>query len=873
MRQILIDLNNDLRHLYLQEPLKKGENLGTEIVFKLSEELIGYHYLIVFKLNDNESVYTPEIIPANNKVSYSLPSVLTSNFGKLNVELRAYETITPENTRVIKSAMITLPVADSLNGDTEISPEEYVPWYVKVFEQTNIATQKAQEAAQSASEALASKNNALASENVAKISENKAKQSETNAMISEFNVQTMYNDILNNYDTSELAPIVAEHTEQINQSVIKTATLDKSLSDFQRTLSLVNINQEAKQPISGYGSVSLPKTAANVIVSAGLKGMTLKNELNYNPETWAEWNKANITVENGMLVFDMDAESSVNTRLSTKFKPSTKYLFITLVSENDLTNGAIQITPSTFGNAYLTLISSGVTGFIKSIRTTNTEITSNVFRLERSASAVGTRIVIDKIWCYELPPGSQIETDAETLTADQLAIKYPYIQGGEYRSVPCAGRFKSKSKNLIPDDISKFNYTYKTPIISYNGDYTIINNPLTNDNSYKGYFVKAKPGDIFSAKCIVKKISGNDAALGATLRVRFLNKLMATVGDYNVSTTSSVDVVLTNANRIAPIDTEYAMISLISAQSTTNAFKDWQLEKGTTATSYESHQESYQYFLATENGQIAEARSLPNGVSDTLDRKRISKTILNGSENWVLQSINEYGIANFSLQGITTLLPNATFEAPYEGKFTLQGFKQQASLIGSTTEEGFLINNTPNFYIRILASKLATQNVAGLKAWLQTNPQILFYQLATEEIRPVQVSGTLLSYPSGTVCFEKAVADAGIYLGGISVLHQDLPIKELEKISKIDFMTGIETMLDVSQAVIASDRLSFTHPNLSKDDIAAFNYFYDKEGTEGEMTVEFYDSRYVIADSANGKVYQWKITATNGVPSISLVEV
>ena len=105
------------------------------------------------------------------------------------------------------------------------------------------------------------------------------------------------------------------------------------------------------------------------------------------------------------------------------------------------------------------------------------------------------------------------------------------------------------------------------------------------------------------------------------------------------------------------------------------------------------------------------------------------------------------------------------------------------------------------------------------------------------------------------------------------MLHQDLPIKALEKLSKIDFMTGIETELDITAAVIAEDKLSFTHPDLEAGDIVFFVYEYDRESTVGETEIEYYDSRYVIKDSVTGKFYKWHIAVAEGVPSIELVEV
>lgn len=151
------------------------------------------------------------------------------------------------------------------------------------------------------------------------------------------------------------------------------------------------------------------------------------------------------------------------------------------------------------------------------------------------------------------------------------------------------------------------------------------------------------------------------------------------------------------------------------------------------------HLADYTAYIASELSEEHIPRALPNGVKDEISEgsfiKRVSdEVVLDGSENWILQSINEYGIANFQLQNLNTTLPNANFEPPYEGKCTVSGFKQQSSLIAVTTEEGFLINSVPSFFIRLLASKLSQQTVTGLKAWLQVNPITLNYQLAEPEI-------------------------------------------------------------------------------------------------------------------------------------------
>lgn len=132
---------------------------------------------------------------------------------------------------------------------------------------------------------------------------------------------------------------------------------------------------------------------------------------------------------------------------------------------------------------------------------------------------------------------------------------------------------------------------------------------------------------------------------------------------------------------------------------------------------------------------------------------------------------------------------------------------------------------------------------------------------------------SLMSCPNGTIYVEPAVADAGIYTDRMSILHQNLPIRQLKKLSKIDFSTGVETELDMSQAVIAENKLSFMHPELFEGDIVFFVYEYDSKSTIPEIEAEYYDSRYVKKDAVTNKFYRWDLVVSNGQWDIALTEV
>lgn len=252
-----------------------------------------------------------------------------------------------------------------------------------------------------------------------------------------------------------------------------------------------------------------------------------------------------------------------------------------------------------------------------------------------------------------------------------------------------------------------------------------------------------------------------------------------------------------------------------------------QLEKGDTATEYEPYKESTAYIIAKKDNKIVNLRSLPNGTKDEI---RVSE------KKAIIKIGTKTDVVSGTVINYTDMADGGQFVAYYEDG------TQQVGIKGDTL------------------TAIATT---------------LTYQLAEPIITPIQVSGNLITYPSGTIYIEPVVADAGIYgANGIGVLHQELPINYIEKISKIDFETGLETELDTSQAIISEDGTYFTHPELVEGDIVFFEYYYPSDmTTQGETEVEYYDSRYVIQDSVTGKFYKWKIAVADGVPSIQLQEV
>ncbi|HHY42581.1 MAG TPA: hypothetical protein GX514_07015 [Thermoanaerobacterales bacterium] len=279
------------------------------------------------------------------------------------------------------------------------------------------------------------------------------------------------------------------------------------------------------------------------------------------------------------------------------------------------------------------------------------------------------------------------------------------------------------------------------------------------------------------------------------------------------------------------------------------------------------------YVVAKDKeGKIIELRSLPDGTKDEIDTTQ-GKLIKRISDEYTIKVTDIRGVSTnlTNVDQVTVALPPDFVKSQGMGKFKSELREVDKNDRDNINSIGAL-SNFGDGTLRYIVEKGTTLE----QVRQQLVGTTLTYQLATPIEIPIQTSGSLVSYPSGTVYIEPFVADAGIYTDKMEVLYSDLPIKALEKISKVDFDTGLETELDITAAIIAEDKLSFTHPDLTSGDIVFFVYEHGAEGTIPETEISYYDSRYVIKGE-DDKFYQWEIEAklVEGVitPSIKLVEV
>lgn len=198
--------------------------------------------------------------------------------------------------------------------------------------------------------------------------------------------------------------------------------------------------------------------------------------------------------------------------------------------------------------------------------------------------------------------------------------------------------------------------------------------------------------------------------------------------------------------------------------------------------------ESTLYVIAKdEEGNILELRSLPNGVKDEID-------VVNRK---LIKRIGEKAnVSSGTVINYTDMAEGGTYYAWNENGETETGNKGDTLGIDAT---------------------------------------VLIYQLAEPEIIPVQITGSLQAYENGTMYIDAIIPRIDFYdINGIAV---DVPIGTIDTLYKVDKETGYLYSLDISQAEISQDRLSFIHPDLVEGDLVDWDYVPDVESTNPAISM------------------------------------
>lgn len=143
-----------------------------------------------------------------------------------------------------------------------------------------------------------------------------------------------------------------------------------------------------------------------------------------------------------------------------------------------------------------------------------------------------------------------------------------------------------------------------------------------------------------------------------------------------------------------------------------------------------------------DSKEMKDTPMLPNGIQDELiltdsgfkKVQKINTIILNGTENWSLRVSND-DFTVFNCSGLS-MLKTSTDYLKSASKMTCKEFApSNISTMDSTaiTKEGICLRESgTGFILSISKNKLDTQNLAGFKSYLQSNPVTVTYELDSQ---------------------------------------------------------------------------------------------------------------------------------------------
>ena len=160
-----------------------------------------------------------------------------------------------------------------------------------------------------------------------------------------------------------------------------------------------------------------------------------------------------------------------------------------------------------------------------------------------------------------------------------------------------------------------------------------------------------------------------------------------------------------------------------------------QLEEGTVATPYEPYVEDKLTILSPVQlekvGDVADRIVCKDGVWGV--EKNVETGILNGSENWNMGWWSTSTTMSFECPSI-----GVNFK-PNEVQVLSDKFVGMArnSVSDTSNTEFVSTSRSLRIFINILKSKLSTENVTGLKSWLEANPTLIKYQTTNPTFIPL----------------------------------------------------------------------------------------------------------------------------------------
>ena len=576
---------------------------------------------------------------------------------------------------------------------------------------------------------------------------------------------------------------------------------------------IIAVENELRKP-----SYSLPtlRTAPFTIpadaIDAGfgqmeVRGRSLRQELMYNRETWAEWAFASATGDATGISLNCVSSSGIApyARLNTKAKVSTKYGILLNIPSNAMTGTTFYLQMADIST---TAFGASETGDKKYILTIGGTITNNRITIGANNANGNGVIKIKDIRVFELPAGSQIESDFNTLTADQLAVKYPYIPGDRvYHALQDGARLVSTNGNIwggekaaddIVQTVNNPAYAYKVTLDGRNCLVAIGHTAIQN----KTFFDKFEQVTQYTIQAYMK----NNGTSGGLFIISYTDGTFSTLAGSGVTTSWQLKTLTTTAGKTVK---NITLSGQYGGAITYYDIDTLQIEKGTVATAYVPYDPSRVYIPPSTG-----LKSLPNGVCDVLDLVTGRKTQnvsedckFAGSNNWLSSGLTYDNVYRFYLNSsginVADILNRESgayqdFRLAINGNYSINRYSNTTGAdSGTGNHEHWLVDASSTLIVFV--NKAVIDPLAGatpldkFKAWAATIS--LNYQLATPVYHDNACSGSLTAHPGGMVYIDYGRnLFNGNTLGGVMHIPDDRPaVSYVESVMLINLETGERT--------------------------------------------------------------------------------
>lgn len=563
----------------------------------------------------------------------------------------------------------------------------------------------------------------------------------------------------------------------VNIAIANSETAIKDLAEASKS-----VIPDVKVSTYSRSSV-LSSNAREGQMNVKVSGNTLKNEVvngNFANGTTG-WENINVSASASNNVCTILASvANGNLRKSTQVLLANHKYYLSLKIK--ATSSLVKLSLTNNINSSITLSHTGSGNYeLISGIVSNLTYTSNGYLLIQDTRTSGwDNIYIKDVICIDM--GSDTSNPLYNKTTAEMDAMTPYYFDG-FSDVK-AGVVKTIGKNLFDKSRTKLGYG-----IEQNG--SIVLNTDWNVSDY----IKINPSTQYTKT----------------------NPNMVVFYDVNKNYISGAN---TSPTFITPSTAHFARFAIA-----TGTIDTFQLKFGSIATTYEPYTSTTKYL------PYASLKSLPNGAKDYIDGSRYVKNIsdyinYDGTETWT----NYTGVGTFTNTIVFYCLSKSIGSGTWwcQPKFRCNNFNFATESANPYLHdvECFGYDDSGNIIIRILKSKLSTQDINGFKTWLQSNNTKVIYQLNTPIITEI-LPNTVKSSPNGSVQYLNVRGEVGYYGTNIAVTNSSLPIKSLTSVKKISIANGSETNIDLATCTIASGGLSFTSTALTSGDLVDWNYEFD----------------------------------------------